>query len=134
MDPRIKRTITLTEYKDLVDENGRKKRMKHIITTDIVWDIEEMLEDDYPDFLAAALGLIALGAVEEAEQRIDDVLAKGSSPNKELMIRRAFRLVKTIESLAKSEEEENELGESLSDYLKGYLTYRNRLIWASEQE
>jgi hypothetical protein len=134
MDPRIKRTITLTEYKDVVDENGRKKRMKHIITTDIVWDIEEMLEDDYPDFLAAALGLIALGAVEEAEQRIDDVLAKGSSPNKELMIRRAFRLVKTIESLAKSEEEENELGESLSDYLKGYLTYRNRLIWASEQE
>jgi hypothetical protein len=134
MDPRIKRTITLTEYKDVVDENGRKKRMKHIITTDIVWDIEEMLEDDYPDFLAAALGLIALGAVEEAEQRIDDVLAKGSSPNKELMIRRAFRLVKTIESLAQSEEEENEVGESLSDYLNGYLTYRNRMIWASDQE
>ncbi len=134
MDPRIKRTITLTEYKDVVDKAGRKKRMKHIITTNIVWDIEEMLEDDYPDFLAVALGLIAFGAVQEAEQKIEEVLAKGSSPNKELMIRRAFRLVRTIENQAKSEEEENELGESLADYLKGYLTYRNRLIWTGGGE
>lgn len=108
--------------------------MKHIITTNIVWDIEEMLEDDYPDFLAVALGLIAFGAVQEAEQKIEEVLAKGSSPNKELMIRRAFRLVRTIENQAKSEEEENELGESLADYLKGYLTYRNRLIWTGGGE
>ena len=132
MDPRITRTITITEYKDVVDQDGKKKRMKHVIKTDIIWDIEEMLEDEHPDFLAIALGLIARGAVQEAEQKLEEVLAKGSTPNKELMARRAFRLVEWIESQAKSAEEEEEVGEMLSDYLKAYLTYRNRLIWASE--
>lgn len=132
MDPRITRTITITEYKDVVDKDGQKKRMKHVIKTDIVWDIEEMLEDEHPDFLAIALGLIARGAVQEAEQKLEEVLAKGSTPNKELMARRAFRLVEWIQSQTKSAEEEEEVGEMLSDYLKAYLTYRNRLIWASE--
>lgn len=115
-----------------MDKDGQKKRMKHVIKTDIVWDIEEMLEDEHPDFLAIALGLIARGAVQEAEQKLEEVLAKGSTPNKELMARRAFRLVEWIQSQTKSAEEEEEVGEMLSDYLKAYLTYRNRLIWASE--
>ena len=130
--------IELDETKHVISEDGKVSKMLHRLKTESLYTIDDLLNDDHPDFFALAIlqwFRVKAGEIEEPDElpKALDVVAKGSKVDKGVGLRQSQKLLETLLAAAGTNPTATAfVGDGIVDYLLAYLTYRSRLISCKE--